>query len=553
MTIAIKDSSGAGNSNKQGTQSQNSESNAGESSRSNPVCLDVAVTIRSLPNESGGMSKAIREEVRTVIVFDNGAVLRCSESLPVGYSLILTNSNARDVVCRVVGGRSMPNIKGYVEVQFLETVSNFWSTHQDGGAPSFAAPQTPEHLSLGPTPSLESIDGLLGVPAPAAPRESKAKAARPSPELTAPSSSSYSHAENANPSTIGNWKSFASEPAVEKQSNAAMSETSEADFSASPSGPSRDFMSKGLMAYDKPPSSAAAKSGRMPLIAGAAVLALAGVAGVVYFMHQNGAPASVTTSSIVNKQTTPQSISPSNSPEPALPEPTTSMAMNAQPATQPVAVEKSSSILTAVPAVVTNPVTSDSTSNSASNERNTRKPEKNASPARQPEPLASPKPAAANLTANLKMNTPSAPARKPADLGGSAAPPAEIAAPEATGGSPSAALLTSSSRISNPPAPPPAAPAPVAANKVVTEPKLISSAQLAYPPAARQANIQGTVTVTANIDEFGRVFSARALNGPLMLREAAVNAVKQWKYSPGLVDGKPAPSQVTVGVAFKLN
>jgi protein TonB len=74
-----------------------------------------------------------------------------------------------------------------------------------------------------------------------------------------------------------------------------------------------------------------------------------------------------------------------------------------------------------------------------------------------------------------------------------------------------------------------------------------------YPATARQSSIQGSVTVAANIDENGKVASATALNGPLLLRQAAVDAVKQWKYSPGLLDGKPVPSQVTVGVEFRLN
>jgi protein TonB len=91
------------------------------------------------------------------------------------------------------------------------------------------------------------------------------------------------------------------------------------------------------------------------------------------------------------------------------------------------------------------------------------------------------------------------------------------------------------------------------AHKTVTAPKLISSTRLTYPQSARQANIQGTVMVSAIIDETGKVASASAVSGPLLLREAAVNSVRQWKYSPGLLDGKPAPSEVTVGVEFKLN
>jgi outer membrane biosynthesis protein TonB len=60
------------------------------------------------------------------------------------------------------------------------------------------------------------------------------------------------------------------------------------------------------------------------------------------------------------------------------------------------------------------------------------------------------------------------------------------------------------------------------------------------------------VTISANIDENGKVVNTKALNGPLLLRQAAENSVRQWKYSPGLVDGKPASSQVTVNVEFRM-
>jgi protein TonB len=89
--------------------------------------------------------------------------------------------------------------------------------------------------------------------------------------------------------------------------------------------------------------------------------------------------------------------------------------------------------------------------------------------------------------------------------------------------------------------------------KTVTDPKLISSTRPVYPMTARQSNIEGSVTVVIYIDPAGKVFSARALSGPVMLRAAAEEAVKQWKYSPSLEDGKPVQSHVVVKVDFKIN
>src|SRR5579863_6145809 len=113
MTVAIKNSS---ESNPAGTSSQNSENNAGgQSQRSNPVCLEVSVTLRSQPGEAVGTSPAIREEGKTVIVFENGAVLRLANNLPLGRTVILSNPSGREVLCRAVSGRKLPNVKGYVE------------------------------------------------------------------------------------------------------------------------------------------------------------------------------------------------------------------------------------------------------------------------------------------------------------------------------------------------------------------------------------------------------------------------------------------------------
>jgi periplasmic protein TonB len=148
------------------------------------------------------------------------------------------------------------------------------------------------------------------------------------------------------------------------------------------------------------------------------------------------------------------------------------------------------------------------------------------------------------------MSAPAAPNRNVEDTS-EAAPIAEVASANLPSGSTPTALLSSSGRTAGQPAPP-AAPAPPPM-KVVTDPKLISSTRAVYPQAARQANIEGSVTVMAYIDQAGKVTTARALNGPVMLRAAAEESVRQWKYSAGLEDGKPVQSHLVVKVDFKLN
>ena len=569
MTQSIKDSPEMNSPGKPGAPSQKFGQKPGESPRSNPVCLEVGVIIRSLPTEAGGLTQPIREEGRTVIVFDNGAVLRSTNNLQIGKSVILSNPNGRDVVCRVVGGRNLPSVKGYVEVEFIEPVNDFWGIHQDvdpvvvaappvvplatreaSVAPLPATPMAPptvtpleasakhSSVSLGSGPSFDDIAGIVSMPRHASTRESKPVPERPGPERITKESSDYNLSEIADSTSVANWHSSAPETPAEKHASTA---------------PSRDFMSKGLMAYEQPKSSQSGSNGRMPMIVGAAVLVLAGVGGGMYFMHRGTAPVPVAKAAAASQPPAPAPpVTKSRSPEPveAPVDAADQKPTQTQAHAQPVAVDQVQPMaaVAPVPAVVTGPATTDLRTDSLPESKNARRQEKKAVVAKQPEIASSSVPA----IANLKMASPKAPIQNRANLGEGSAPIAEIASTEAVGGPSPAGLLTSAGRASSAPAPP-AAPAPVAAAKTVTDPKLISSTRLTYPATAKQSNVQGTVTVSANIDENGKVVSAKALSGPLLLREAAVDSVKQWKYSPGMVDGKPEPSHVTVNVDFRLN
>jgi protein TonB len=74
-----------------------------------------------------------------------------------------------------------------------------------------------------------------------------------------------------------------------------------------------------------------------------------------------------------------------------------------------------------------------------------------------------------------------------------------------------------------------------------------------YPQAARAANVEGTVVLQATISKTGIVTNLRAVSGPMLLRKAALDAVKTWTYHPYLLDGAPVAVQTTVSVVFSLN
>jgi protein TonB len=73
-----------------------------------------------------------------------------------------------------------------------------------------------------------------------------------------------------------------------------------------------------------------------------------------------------------------------------------------------------------------------------------------------------------------------------------------------------------------------------------------------YPPLARQARIQGTVILQAEISKDGSIQNLRLLSGHPMLAPAAIEAVKQWKYKPYLLNGEPVEVETQVQVNFTL-
>src|SRR5713101_612356 len=82
-------------------------------------------------------------------------------------------------------------------------------------------------------------------------------------------------------------------------------------------------------------------------------------------------------------------------------------------------------------------------------------------------------------------------------------------------------------------------------------PRLLKSALPEYPVLARQRHIEGDVVVQADIDANGNVKSVKAISGSELLRDAALNAVRQFKYSPAQLDDSPTTSQVLVTVKFR--
>ena len=83
--------------------------------------------------------------------------------------------------------------------------------------------------------------------------------------------------------------------------------------------------------------------------------------------------------------------------------------------------------------------------------------------------------------------------------------------------------------------------------------RIISSGAPRYPTLARQTRVSGTVRLHAIIGKDGSVQKLELISGHPLLVQSALDAVRQWRYQPTLLNGEPALVDTTVEVIFSLN
>ena len=86
----------------------------------------------------------------------------------------------------------------------------------------------------------------------------------------------------------------------------------------------------------------------------------------------------------------------------------------------------------------------------------------------------------------------------------------------------------------------------------IKAPTKVKNVSPAYPIHAQEAKVQGVVIIEARIERDGTVSRARVLRSIPMLDDAAVEAVRQWEFTPTLMNGAPVPVMMTVTVNFTL-
>jgi protein TonB len=98
---------------------------------------------------------------------------------------------------------------------------------------------------------------------------------------------------------------------------------------------------------------------------------------------------------------------------------------------------------------------------------------------------------------------------------------------------------------------PPVAPVRIAG--AIQEPRKTRNVSPVYPRLALESRIEGVVVLECTISPAGKVVEVKTVRGVPLLDEAAITAVRQWEYTPTLLDGAPVPVIMTVTVNFRLN
>ena len=102
------------------------------------------------------------------------------------------------------------------------------------------------------------------------------------------------------------------------------------------------------------------------------------------------------------------------------------------------------------------------------------------------------------------------------------------------------------------PKPPPPAPAAIRVGGGVQSAKLIFAPKPAYPALGRATRTQGTVKIQALIGRDGLIRNLQVISGPPLLITAAVEAVRQWRYQPTLLNAEPVEVITEIDVNFTL-
>jgi protein TonB len=557
--------------------------------RADAVSLDVPVRVHGsrVTDVVRGVTphtEPFEEETSTMIVFPQGGVVRMNTGVSVGQMLVLTNQKTKqDAICRVVKVRANSPTQSYVEVEFTHRQAGYWGVHfsaddEDASALNLSGAEPPVVTSVSlkveplakpsaPAPrnapanpsAFASIGTKEEVQPAASSTDLKRASAHPPVSQIAPpaappvrASAPVVHVAPPAPARVApppahvapspepvEEESFSAvlgqvEAQVKEHANDQVEEVEDTrpartfgTFTGGASASAQTTRPTDLGARLGADSSVAAqaaapRNNSWMWIAACAFFLVAGLAGGAFYFRQHPASSAVNSAQPVQQtapaaETTQSSANANNF----------AAAPPSSPAPLEAAPDRTSRPITqsAAPAVVQESAIS--------------QPRGASQPAvREAQPAAAPAPsqnfAISKATPVARNNSRNVVDAAPTVDGGpaiSTAVPDVLSAPSAS-------------------APPPPVPA-VRVGGLIVQPKLLRAVQPIYPSSARQAGISGNVVISAQVDKAGNVGQTKVVSGPATLQAAALAAMKNWKYSPGTLDGSPVDTTVTVTIHFQ--
>ena len=575
------------------------------------IGLEVAVRVHgsqvaAVVLESTEHVEPFEEDTTTMIVFPRGAVVKLRARVRTGHAMVLTNLLTKQTaLCRIIQVNTAPNIAHYVKLEFAQPAPGFWGVHfPSDPLPSARTVENPKPVSVPAPPSplaapvapvIQKPARVETQPAPVKPLVRETIKPTPARELNlsvptteygnerpgetedlvplasgSPSADRKALSASRVPAVVPAKPKRASSPLAEQpifdllttqeeifSREAAATHTGEEHQPEATLQVGTGASHKTIAAIDYSsllqPAPTPKRNSSVLMFAGAVVVVLAFVAaGAMYLRHNSKvtaqAPVSAAvTTSLPSPSPSPSSTSPSSSQQPPA-------ALDEAATTIPSVPVTSSSTSSAPPQVQRNadapaPVlTTHRSSITPGSERVSQK-----------STAATNRPAISISTGMADIYAGDLKARaeiKPRNAARVTAPVPDVGAasskeipvmPNGNLGS-----LVSGVGGSNLVAPAPPEPDVVQGGDVRL-PKLVSSVAPVYPQLAAANHVEGEVKIQAEINASGKVTSTKVLSGPILLRSAAVNAVRQWKYSPAMLDGKAISTQYVVTVRFRLN
>jgi len=514
-------------------------------SEANPEAVAVPIGVLEVPigvwgsrrvETNSGQSERVEvfaEDTCTVIVFPQGAVIRLSASVAPGQLVVIANRKSTQIMlCRVVNVRTYPNIRGYAELEFMHSAAGFWGAYASQGTLTLAA------KVASPIPSASADFWSNGFPkevvsvppsdvtaspvAPAVRIEEEEEpianpliqipfAGEPLPDVAAIRMESAARLDAAGRNSSNQHIVLA--PASNPRPSTPLAPTPRpsSSLASSPLAPTqisaRSRIASLLFSWwPKPTVRPVTYGTAVPrrswvLVSLVPALVILCVLGVLFLRDGVGQPSGI-------GQTAP-------TPEVSLGSPIANVVQSPQPQ------GNTSFVVPQIPIAKAENFPGTQIRALADNIRVSRPSEKSRNSEKKipKEKLLAPY-SSANRLASVGREVPPDPSGVNAN----------------TGASPLQGVLPTLQPLGG----------------QTKAPELLVSSAPIYPTMARQAHVEGQVTIEAVIDTNGKLTNMTVASGPPLLQQAAIDSLRTWKYQPGYLNEKPVPTKTSITVNFRL-